>query len=259
MAENQDVVMSPSEASVTDEQPKEAVEDSPSQTGKVESSTATAPSDMAWVGAVKKESRKKGFDDGYRQAQEAMRNALAEPETVARVTTSSAPEPQNLAKAASGPSQIPTEQIQAAAQQAQLQNRFGQIAQLGAAKYPDYQEKMGAYIQQAQEREQNQDPDLSVLMTMAANFGNEDIVYKVATDENFRNDVLQSNPKLWSQKLLQAKITSPTSPHVNGTPTIKVSAAPIGTMPKASSYGAMQKLSSAEKRLRQKQLASGDI
>ena len=256
MAEKQDAVMEALSAQAQDAEGAATPTETPEKESTNGEAASQSSDNMAWVGAVKKDARKKGYDEGYQRAQSELREMLAKPEaaqeTPANSISQSTPNPPANGQA----SNVSPEMAAAMANEAQMTNRFGQIAQMGMIKYPDYQEKMADYVQQAQEREKAGDPELSVLMTMAAKFGNEDLVHKVASDEDFRNKILQSNPKLWANKLLQSNL-SPSTSHQGSSPTIKVAAPPTGNLPKTSSYGDLGKISSAEKRARQKKLSRG--
>jgi len=258
MAEKQDAMMDAPTAPAESAQEVSTPSNAPGTVAE-DGSGASKSDNMAWVGSVKKDARKKGYDEGYQKAQEELRSMLSQPEALVPPS----PQPPMTSQMSgetpmgNGPQAVSPDMVSAAAQQAQMNNRFGQIAQLGSVKYPDYHEKMSDYVKLAQEREQAGDPDLSVLMTMAANFGNEDLVHKVATDEDFRNQILETNPKVWASKLLSSNMTSPASSHLGGNPTIKVAAPPTSNLPKSSSYGDLGKMSSAERRTRQRKLHRG--
>lgn len=254
MAEKQDAQMETS----TEETRGSA--DAVSEKSQGDSSSETAPSassdNMAWVGALKKDARKKGYDEGYQRGQEELRQMLEAQQNAVPQQPQRPEVPQENSQQNS--TNVTPEMVANMTQQAQLSNKFGQIAQLGTIKYPDYQEKVQAYVEKAQEKAQQGDQDLAALMTLAASVGNEDLVHRVATDENFVNEILESNPKLWSSKLLKSNLSSPSpSMHTTGQPTIKVAAPPAGQLPTTSSYGDLGKMSSAEKRLLQKRRLRG--
>ncbi len=212
-------------------------------------SSSSSPKDYAWVGGVKKEAREKGRQEGYSQAMEEIRQKFSESSNNSQSSPSAPVQSQDIqtqAPPSSPPSYNPEEIATQAAQiahQQQIAQRYNQIGSKAVAKYGDtYIQKMTEYNQEAQSLAESQDPmskqwgqQMQSLALMSADIGGEDLVYKLATDENFRNEMLATNHMLWQKKLTDHSINS--QPTAQQMASQKVNGAPNENLPNSTSFG----------------------
>lgn len=144
--------------------------------------------------AVKKDARTKGYRVGYQEGYERARQEAMSSSNTDYQQTSDAP---NHATQQNQYTQDPSFVA--------FQQNQQRIGQSGLNKYKD---KWISSIQDL-DQEVRFNPDLGKAVLMAHDLPNsEDIIYKLATDEKFRNDLLDKNERNWSKELLKAGIPS---------------------------------------------------
>lgn len=231
-----------------------------------DSSVKTQPSqsssnETAWIGGVKKESRQKGFEEGYRAAQAEIQRQFSQPAEVPSTSVEAPPvAPSQPAPALSSTPALSSEQIaQQAAQLAAAQMQaqaYNQVDAKARQQFTDYDEKMQQLTQLVEQYDQNPATkayanDVRTALASAANTGNPALVYQLAADENFRNDLLATHPRLWQQKLLQKDAqTLPPLSQAQQMAAQRVQGEPVQNMPQTASYGDLAEPSWAELRRR---------
>jgi len=217
-----------------------------------ESQSTSHSNDNAWIGGVKKEARQKGYQEGYQKALDEIKQkfALHEDQTPEQSPTTSAAH--NATQSTSNslnPENIAMQAAQLAAQR-NKQDHYTNIGNRAIAKYgDDYVQKMNEYNKIAEKMaSEHKNDDMATAILLAAEIGNEDLVYKLASDEKFRNDLLSTNPRLWGQKLLNHQINSPQTAQQMASQ--KVNGKPNENMPQSASYGEFSEMSWEERRRR---------
>lgn len=201
------------------------VDDSPQPDGEA-TETGTAPASEqkdtgAAFAAVKKASRSKGREEGFRAGYEqAQRELSAQAQGQATDPNSQAygqqPAGQTPPQYAQGGQQMAADpQVAAFYQQQQ------QVGQAGLSKYK------GEWVDKLQQlsHEVQFNPDLQQAVLIAQGLPNaEDIIYKLASDESAREQILEKNPKRWTQELLTLAVPEQKAPQ---TKVVKVANPPV--------------------------------
>jgi hypothetical protein len=222
--------------------------------------------DTAWIGAAKKKSYDKGRKEGYEQAMKEFRESMNNEESNGQSNQTAKPEhvenrgnvekltnnqnvPQNTDNSETNGNPY-SQQMVETAQRVNREAKHAHIAQMGKAQYPDYTDKISDYAQKSMAEKQAGSNDMEMAMLLAAEIGDQNLVYKLASDENFQKEILNSNPRQWASKLTSFYSPANNVSQVNGGSAyhMKTGAPPIDSLPKSSSYGEISKMTSAQKR-----------
>lgn len=172
------------DAQVQDEQAQKPTE------GAVDSNNQTASSPERNLGqdevgktiaGVKKEFREKGRQEGYEAAMREWQQQQAQGST-----QNQSPSHQSSSSANNPPVQP------------QLQARQTEIRYNGISKFEDWDDKLQPMLKDAQFN-----PDLTQAILLAQNLPNaEEVIYKLAANEELRDELLNKHPRLWEKELI---------------------------------------------------------
>lgn len=128
------------------------------------------------IAGIKKEFREKGFKAGYDQAKKE-----AEPKVSPQITQDDPSRPLTVGEL----------------QYLQFQKSSDKVYEAANLKYSDFDDKVKPILERAKSN-----PTLFALMRKAVELENEDALYRLATDKEFRGHLLDVSPSDWSKEIL---------------------------------------------------------
>lgn len=164
-------------------------ESSTNPTDETEQGSKQSESVNNAFGAVKKEAEKKGFEKGKQAGYDQAKVELTYQQNNNASNNQLTPQ-----------------------QQAEIhfyELKGLEVKNKGQLEYDDFSDKVNPIIE-----ESKSDPELAHLLQTALTIGDHKMIYKIAKDEEFRNDLLDSNSRTWIRKLRNLH-KSPASTPVN--------------------------------------------